>query len=191
MGLLVASIYWFSGMSAFVGVVILGSLFLGSVLIETARLRIPTFNKQVLRVMGPFMRAHEANAPSALPHYILSSLICVGIFPQPIAVLSILYLAVGDPTASLFGILFGHRSIRFSNGKSLVGTLAGIGVCFLVGLLFLLSLGFPLSSVFVLSVVGALAGGLAEHLPMELDDNLSIPVISGFVLWLGFILFGL
>jgi dolichol kinase len=43
----------------------------------------------------------------------------------------------------------------------------------------------------ILSLVGGIAGGTAELLPLEVDDNFSIPVVSGFVLWLTFIVLGL
>ena len=43
----------------------------------------------------------------------------------------------------------------------------------------------------LLSLIGGIAGGTAELLPFEVDDNFSIPVISGFVLWLAFLAFGL
>jgi len=42
-----------------------------------------------------------------------------------------------------------------------------------------------------LTVMGGLAGGGAELLPLEVDDNFSIPIVSGFVLWLAFILLGI
>ena len=107
------------------------------------------------------------------------------------AVLSLLYLALGDPVASLFGILYGDRSLRFSNGKSLVGTLAGTGICLFVTLIFLSGMKLDLSTLLLASVIGGVAGGTAEMLPFEIDDNFTIPVISGFVLWLAFILLGL
>jgi dolichol kinase len=42
-----------------------------------------------------------------------------------------------------------------------------------------------------MTLVGGLAGGTAELLPLEVDDNFSIPIVSGFILWLGFILLGI
>lgn len=53
----------------------------------------------------------------------------VAAFPKSIAVLSVLYLALGDPFASTVGIKFGKLGPRFSNGKSLIGTLGGFFIC--------------------------------------------------------------
>ncbi len=190
MGLLIAIIY-LSGMRATTGVMILGALFAFSLTVELIRLRVPSINEKVVRFWCPVMRSCEVNRISGVPYYLLAALLAVGIFPKPVAVLSILYLAVGDPIASLSGILYGKHSIRFSNGKSLIGTLGGIIACFMVGMIYLKSLSLPQSQTLAIALVGGLAGGLAEHLPLETDDNFSIPIVSGFVLWLTFILIGI
>jgi len=158
---------------------------------ETLRLQNPRINAKMLRLWAPVMRVHEANGPSTLVHYLAAVFLSVAVFPKAVAVLSIMYLAFGDPMASIMGILYGKRSIRFANGKSLVGTLAGVFTCFWVGWAILNALGFPAHIVVTIAVIGGLAGGLAEHLPLDVDDNISIPLTSGFVLWLAFILFGL
>lgn len=140
------------------------------------------------------MRSCEVNRVTGIPYYLASTLLAIALFPKPVAVLSILYLACGDPIASLFGILFGDRSIRFANGKSLIGTLAGVLTCTLVSFIFFQAMppvGVSTAGLVVLTLTGGLAGGLAEMVPVEADDNFTIPVISGFVLWLVFILMGL
>src|SRR5262249_44239758 len=128
---------------------------------------------------------------SGIPYYLSATLLTIAIFPKPVAVLSILYLACGDPVASLFGILYGKRSRRIADGKSLIGTMAGVLACGLVGFVFLSSLGLPESTVLAISVLGGIAGGTAELMPFDWDDNFTIPLISGFLLWLLFILFGI
>lgn len=192
MGLFIVGIYM-AGLTRSQGVLVLGAFLLLSLGAETARLRIPSFNESVMRFWGPLMRSCEVNRYSGTPYYIASALIAVGIFPKPIAALAIAFLAVGDPIASLFGIRYGDLSIRFPNGKSLIGTSAGMIACGVVAFIFLhfmnqtqfLELKFE--HLVILSVVGGFAGGGAELLPMEVDDNFAIPVVSGFVLWLAFI----
>ena len=63
--------------------------------------------------------------------------------------------------------------------------------CLLVSVVFLQKLGLSESKMLALTLIGGLAGGCAEMLPLEVDDNFSIPVVSGFVLWLSFILLGI
>lgn len=189
MGLAIVAIY-LAGVSRPGGVLILG-FFLGlNLLIETARLRIPSFNDKFMKVWGPLLRSCEMHRLSGTPYYIAAAILAIGIFPKPIAVLSIAYLACGDPLASLFGILYGDKSVRFANGKTLFGTLAGVATCTLVSMVFLQNLGLSESKMIALTVIGGIAGGCAELLPLEVDDNFSIPIVSGFVLWLAFIILG-
>ena len=188
-GMVIALIY-LSGVSVGTAVVLL-SCALGVVLmIETARLKIPFVNEKMVRVWAPIIRSHECNQPTAIPPYLLATLIAIAVFPRPVAVMSILYLACGDPLASLFGILYGDKSIRFKNGKSLIGTLAGVVVCSMITFIFLKAMMVPMPALLGVTLIGGLAGGTAEMVPVDVDDNFSIPVISGFVLWLAFILFG-
>jgi dolichol kinase len=196
MGLFMVGVYM-AGLTRSQGVLILGAVLAFCLVVETARLRFPALNEMVMKAWGPLMRSCEVDRLSGTPYYIASSLIAVGIFPKAIAALAIAFLAVGDPIASLFGILYGDRSIRFSNGKSLIGTLAGMLACGIVAFCFLhlmnqtqiLELRFE--HLVILSIVGGIAGGGAELLPMEVDDNFAIPVVSGFMLWLAFIGMGI
>jgi diacylglycerol kinase (CTP) len=190
MGLILVGVYLGTGMSRTTGVIIL-SCFLGfDVLVETIRLRVPSVNEKMMRVWQPFMRSCEVNRVSGIPYYIAAALIAVGVFPKPIAALSILFLAFGDPMASLVGILYGKNSLKFAGGKSLVGTAAGVLVCMSIAFALLSLLPLTLAQWIGLSVIGGLAGGTAELLPVEIDDNFTIPVVSGFVLWLAMLLMG-
>ncbi|MEO5968614.1 MAG: diacylglycerol/polyprenol kinase family protein [Bdellovibrionia bacterium] len=168
--------------------------FLGlDLFVESARLRSPTINQKMMRLWGTIMRSHEVNQMSTIPHYIVAVILAVGLFPKPVAVLSILYLACGDPVASLFGILYGHLGPKFKNGKTLVGTGAGILVCALISFIYLKAISITDSTgvILAVSLLGGLAGGLAELIPFDIDDNFTIPVVSGFLLWLVFIAFGI
>lgn len=162
-------------------------LFLG---VEIARLRICALNDLVIRLTGRIMRECEATQISAVPYFAAGCLVAMAIFPRPVAILSILYLTFGDPAASLAGGLYGDLSIRFSNGKSLIGTLAAAAVCTAISFAFLSSLSLPVHALLALTLLGGIAGGTAEYLPLKVDDNFSIPVISGLVMWLGFTLLG-
>jgi dolichol kinase len=195
MGLFIVGVYM-AGLSRSQGVLVLGAFLVFCLSVETARLRLPAVNEAVMKVWGPLMRSCEVNRYSGTPYYIASALIAVGIFPKAIAALAIAFLAVGDPIASIFGIMYGDRSLRFSNGKSLIGTAAGMLACGVVAFVFLHFMNqsqfmeLKLEHLVILSVVGGIAGGGAELLPMEVDDNFVIPVVSGFVLWLAFIIMG-
>lgn len=190
MGLFIVFCY-LSGTTQGTALVLLGSCLGLALIVESMRLRSPSMNEKMLKLWGPIMRQHEVTRMSTVTHYLSSVILAIAIFPKPVAVLSILYLACGDPIASLCGILYGNMSIRFKSGKSLIGSLAGTLVCGLLTLIYLKTLSISNGAVLAISLIGGLAGGLAELLPFEVDDNFSIPIVSGFVLWLAFMVIGL
>jgi dolichol kinase len=191
MGTLIVGIYLFSGISTLTAVGILASVLVADLVLEFSRLRNPALNQAFVKASAPFMRKCEINRISGIPYYVASAGIAIAVFPKEIAALSILFLAWGDPIASAFGILWGDRSIRFSNGKSLIGTLAGVVTCAIVAAAFLGAYSFLPHQYVVLVLVGAIAGGTAELLPLQVDDNLSIPLVSGFALGLAYLALGI
>jgi dolichol kinase len=191
MGMAIVLIYTGTGMSRATGATVLGFFFLAFFSIEMLRLRNPRVNAVALRMLGALMRRGEESRLSGVPYYLAAAIIAILIFPKSIAVLALLFLACGDPAASLAGILYGDRSIRFSNGKSLIGTVAGVAVCTLIAGALLGSMGLGLGTWLALSVLSGLAGGLAEMVPLEIDDNFTIPIVSGFAVWLFFVAFGI
>jgi dolichol kinase len=186
-GLLIISLYM-SGMPQSTALTILGLLLGWSAVMETLRLKNPGINEKCIRFFGPVIRSCEVNRVSGMPYYIASAFVAIAVFPKPVAILSIAFLALGDPLASLVGILYSQRSVKIFNGaKSLHGTAAGYFVCAATTWLYLKSTGMVGLDLIRLSLLGGFAGAFAELLPLEIDDNFTIPVISGFIMWLGFI----
>lgn len=163
---------------------ILGTVLAAVMSLEYSRSRWDWVNGIAVKVMGPVMRQSELNQLTGIPFYMASCLFAFLIFPEHIAVLSILYLAFGDPFSSFFGVLYGKNKI-FPN-KSLQGTLGGFVVCSLVTAAYLYWQGFDPSYLLLLSLLGGLAGSVAELLPLNIDDNFAIPVVSGGLMALAF-----
>jgi dolichol kinase len=163
---------------------ILGTLLAIIMSIEYARARWEWVNGVAVRCMGPIMRDTEVNQLSGIPFYMASCLFAFLIFPEHITVLSILYLAFGDPSSSFFGVLYGRSKI-FPN-KSLQGTLGGFFVCAVATFAYLLWQGMNPELILVLSLLGGFAGAVAELLPLNVDDNFAIPVVSGALMVVAF-----
>ncbi len=189
-GLIIVLCYM-AGIQQPAAIVILGAVLCLDLIVESSRLRSSIFNDKILKFMGPIMRTHEIKQMSTVPHYLCSAILAIAIFPKPVAILSILFLAFGDPLASFFGILYGSKGPRFSNGKTLIGTLAGVVTCSLLTFMYLCSSAPSDGTLLVLTLVGGLAGGMAELLPFDIDDNFTIPMISGFALWFAFMATGI
>lgn len=158
---------------------------------EYARLKFPKVNQFAIKVMGPLMRKSEVNKISGTPFYVGSVLLSVIIFPKSVAILSILFLAIGDPISSVFGIQYGDLGPRFANGKSLIGTAAGMGVCSLITFVYFMWTNNSAGSSALIAIMGGIAGGGAEMIPLDIDDNFSIPLVSGLALWVTYLFVGI
>lgn len=141
------------------------------------------FNQFVISIMGPFMRNSEKEGFTGLPFYALGASISLYFFKPEIALISIFYLVLADPISSIFGILFGKDKIL--PNKSLQGALAGFVVCYFVTLAFTLGKHDSPNDVLIFALLGGLIGTISELISaFNIDDNLSIPVLSGLGLTL-------
>ncbi len=156
---------------------ILGTVLAVVMGIEYARSRWEWVNSIAVKILGPIMRDTEVNQLTGIPFYMASCLFAFLIFPRHVTVLAILYLAFGDPSSSFFGVLYGRNKI-FPN-KSLQGTMAGFCVCALATFVYMHFEDFPSGKILLLSLLGGFAGAVSELLPLNVDDNFAIPVVSG------------
>lgn len=96
-------------------------------------------------------------------------------FPRDIAVASVLILSFGDPVAALVGSKFGRIKDPFDENKMLEGSVAGFLVAGVVASFFV-----PVFNAFFASFIAI----FVEALSLRIDDNILVPVVSAFVLWL-------
>lgn len=169
--------YFVSGMSHMLIAQILMGLALVGFLVEFTRMRVKAVNKVVIFFMKPFMREHEKNSMSGFPFYALGVSLALFLFPEKIGVLAVIFLVFSDPISSYFGILYGKDKIL--PNKSLQGTVAGYLTCYSVTLVYTLFYVEPSVEVLVFAMFGGLIGAISELLSELVDDNLTIPVVSG------------
>ena len=151
---------------------VLGPLTLISLIIDIGRLKHPTFRKIFHDLVGILLRNHELNNITGATYMMISSAICIAVFPANIAFISLGFLAIGDSLASIVGIPFGKRKI-FETDKSVEGTIA----CFVGTFIFALIFINP-----IIAFLGALTASVAEVSKISIDDNIKIPIASGFVM---------
>ncbi|KAI9258283.1 hypothetical protein BY458DRAFT_518360 [Sporodiniella umbellata] len=170
---------------------------------EFMRFNFEWFNVLYCQCLGPLMRTTEIKTRiNGVVYYLLGCIIVLYVFPRDIAALSIIYLSWVDPTASVCGKLWGKYTVQYK-GKSLAGSLGATILGALVTFVYFGSLTEqPLSyhpekssiSLAALSVYGGLVAGVSEAVGnsmYDLDDNLTIPVVSGILLWFPLVKMGL
>ena len=99
--------------------------------------------------------------------------ITVMLFKMPIAVAALLFLSIGDSFAAIIGKLYPIIKI---GDKTLSGTLSG----FIVSLLIVLLINQSLLPIIILS--GSIVAMTVELIPSRLNDNLTMPIISGLIM---------
>ncbi len=124
---------------------------------------------------GKVLREKEKGTLMGSTYFLFSSLLTILIFPKPIAIASLLILILSDTAAALVGKWVGGISVF---GKTLEGSMA-----FLVSSLIIVW-NYPQLNRFSGSFA-ALGATLVELLPIRVDDNLTIPLVAGAIMFFG------
>ena len=194
-----------SGLSVPLGLILLGRSFTAwalalvlaiSLVLEAQRLQ--------GRISLPEVREHEKTRVASYIYYMAGCLLTVLLFPESIALVAILFLALGDTVSGLAGSILKNCDVRSSPAPAAQAAAAGASTgtrtlawrvkplpvlaatflaCFFIGALTssLSGLAWP---VYLLGAAGAaFADGVALLAQgRSLDDNFSIPVLSGAVM---------
>jgi dolichol kinase len=107
-------------------------------------------------------------------YFAFGILLTLVLFPTRAGGAAIAMFCFGDSAASLFGGLI-STSLPFNKGKTLEGSLAGFIFAFLAGSFFVSPL---------LALAGAAIAMTVEVLPLPINDNVLVPVITGAALTL-------
>ena len=144
-------------------------------LIEYLRINSISVKNIFDKYLFSMLRNHEKSGKYTGATWVfISSTLSIGIFPKDIAIISLIYMSIGDTAAGLIGRKFGRIKIY---NKTLEGALAGFIVCLIVGLMIDLNLSKTVVA------IGALSAAIIELMPISIDDNLRIPLFSGTVMY--------
>ncbi|AKI97263.1 glycerol-3-phosphate acyltransferase [Kosmotoga pacifica] len=119
----------------------------------------------------------EGEKISSITGFLLGVFIVFLLFDQKIAVIAVAFSIFGDMSAKISGELFGRKKIF---NKTLEGTFAFFISAFVISYVFFLYSFMP----FWQSVIGAVIASVVELLPLHIDDNVSVPLLSGLVMHL-------
>ncbi|HOW13220.1 SEC59/DGK1/VTE5 family protein [Methanosarcina sp.] len=120
-------------------------------------------------------REHEADRLGGHIYFALGSIAVISLFNKEIAYAAVLMTTFGDMAAALIGKFYGKRRIFrevFKNDKSLEGSASEFITDLVVGLVIT---GNP-----IVSLVMAFSATLTETAVNKIDDNLVVPIFSGF-----------
>ena len=145
---------------------------LGSIAIDIIRLKRLPLHGFLNRLIGPVLREHEDSDFTGSSYILTASVLSILLFDKNVAVAAISFIILGDIAAALVGRRYGKIKIK---RKSLEGSLACLFMCLLVAIIVP---GFPLW----IGVVGAFTATLVEGITFPIDDNFSVPLISGLVM---------
>lgn len=145
---------------------------------EGMRILLPEVNSWLLRQLAGVFKEQEWTRPTSSTYLLLASVAVFLFFDKEVAIVSLLFLAVGDPVAATVGERFATRKIF---GKSLEGSFACLLSCAALGML-LVEIGVSISAPVVL--VGAASAAAIELLPLPINDNLTIPLFSASMMTL-------
>jgi dolichol kinase len=164
------------------GLILLGSTTVVVAALDFIRLRSSQLNRFMFNTFGLFLRRDEATRMSGMSSLLFGVLVIVFFLPHEVANLAILFLAFGDPFASAIGVIYGKDKIL--PNKSLQGFLGAFAICAVTSVLYFNFTHLLMERWILASLLGGLIGALSELIAVgRLDDNLSIPVVSGGLLW--------
>ncbi|KAG7196107.1 uncharacterized protein KQ657_000119 [Scheffersomyces spartinae] len=168
---------------------------------DYARMHNPEFNRKMVKFFTLIARESEANEYNGTLWYVAGLFIVFMLYPKDICVMSCLLLSWADTSASTFGRMFGKYTPKVSKNKSLAGCMAsfitGIASCYVFYGYFVPHYNEKVNgpndifwtpensklTIHIYSLLSGLVASFSEGIDIyKIDDNFTIPVLSGFFL---------
>lgn len=169
MGLL--SLYYILGREK--ALIFYTAIFILVLALDLMRLNIPSINRFIFTKFRSFIRTNEEHKLTGTAPYILGIGSTLYLYRTDLATLAVCFLAFGDVAATAIGERYGKTKI---GNKSLEGSIAFVIAAVSAG--FLLSFA-GISVMHGLILAGAIIAAGVELLPLPINDNLVIPLVSG------------
>ncbi|MDA9935431.1 hypothetical protein N9C41_02490 [Candidatus Marinimicrobia bacterium] len=143
--------------------------------IENARNN-PQTNKVFKKYLFFMMRNFEKKGSLTGATWVfVGSLLSIIIVPSPFCIIALFFLSFGDTFAAIIGIKYPY----FKIGEK---TLSGSFACFIA----CLGVGFILNQKLDIEILifGALVASVVELISFNINDNVSIPLVSGCAMYI-------
>lgn len=143
---------------------------------DLGRLWLPSWQPSFYRVTGIILRPHEHRRLTSSFWFLLGTTLTLWCYREGVILVSLLSLCWADPMASWVGRRWGTR--RLWNGKSLEGWLAAFITTTLITHSYLRTVDNMANAL----LAGFIAATVEACIIPGIDDNLLLPVITGFLL---------
>lgn len=152
---------------------LIGSGALFALSVEVARLRVGYLNRLFMLLFSPIMKDAEVSEISGATWFLIAAFFTFYFYGPEVAVPVLLFVAVGDPAGALVGARMPGPRIW---GKSPIGSIAfiaaALGAWAIVSATGYGAWSWPI-------VAAAVVAAAVEFAPVPIDDNLTVPLISG------------
>lgn len=169
---------------------------------DTIRFQHPELNKKIVKQFWFLIRDSEINSYNGTLWYLIGLILVFAVAPKDISLMSVLLLSWADTSASTFGRKFGKYTPKVIEGKSLAGCLAsavtGILSCYLLYGYYIPVYNDKVNvpgdiawteqtsklNLHLYALLSGLIASVSELITIfGIDDNFSIPVLSGAFLY--------
>lgn len=187
--IIIPVLYYFVIKNQIIAIAILLPFAIGSVVWDSARIDNPKYRYNFLKLFGAHLRDSEVRGLTGGSYLLTSSVVTIAVFSREISFLAISFLVIGDTFAAMFGLSLGKRKFKNSN-KSLEGFIGAFVSCVIFGLIsyfwfikrvFAFNSAHPELAI-VMIIAGALVASVVESSNLHINDNISIPILSGLAM---------
>jgi dolichol kinase len=144
------------------------------ILLDLIRLSHHKTNEYLTVKVTTFYKKGEEHKFSTITTFLVAAFISVVLFDENIAITAIVFLIFGDMFGKIFGLAFGRHPIPHTH-KTYEGLLANYGSVLIFGFILYTSISIPL----LILVIGGFVAPIIEVMSSTIDDNLTVPLISG------------
>jgi glycerol-3-phosphate acyltransferase PlsY len=155
--------------------VFVGSIALLFILVDVIRFVLNQANVLFTVRIKNFLKQAESRRFSSMTMFLVAAFIVILVFKQDIAVAALTFLIFGDIFSKIYGLGFGRHRLF---DKTVEGSLAYLGGALICAYILYTSLQISL----LMLVIGAIAATIAEFMPLGIDDNFTVGIVSGAVM---------
>ena len=166
--------------SQFTVLVLIGCVALIFILLDIIRFLHKQTNVVLHEKAKALFRKNEFQRFSSMTIFLVAFFVTILVFPKAIAIAASTFLIFGDTFGKIFGLAFGKHKIL---NKTVEGTLAYYGCMMICGYVLYTLLDI---SPWIL-IFGGLSAPLIELFSMGINDNITVPLFSGAIMYVVFL----